>query len=352
MKGIATIIVSLGLFFLCLHGTAAIPNPFPPKERPDSLDNIITMFNKVNIFLYLGSKSAPFTIKDSLGNNFKFRPTPQTRTGVGIVTKWFGVRLGFVLPTSNENEKKYGKTTSLDFQTNIFAKKFGLDIYFLRYRGFYLENSNSYIPSWQKSDPFPRTRGLTRSTYGANFFYIFNNNDFSQKAAFQQIEWQETSAGSFLLGAYFNATRIAAEELFIDLSSYGVSTSLDLKSMYSYTGGVSLGYSHNFIIYKKLLLNLSAMVGAGYINTGSAFLSNSRPNEDRAGFGGKFSSRIALGYSRELNYFGLFFISDTYEVNLSKSENVKFIINNFYAYYGRRFDLDRIFSKPKKSINK
>ncbi len=321
------------------------------KPKRDSLhSNIITMFDKVNIFFYLGTKSAPFTIKDSSGNKFQFRPTPQTRMGIGIATKSFGIRLGFVLPTNTENERKYGKTNSLDFQTNIFAKKFGIDVYFLSYRGFYLDNPRSLIPNWRNTSPFPQTRGLTRSTYGGNFFYIFNNNDYSQKAAFQQIEWQKISAGSFLLGAYFNATKIAAEESFINLTDYGVNTSLSLESVYSYTGGVSIGYSHNFIIYKRFILSLTAMIGGGYLNTDYKYLPNTKPNETINGLGGKFSSRMALGYSRELNYFGLFYITDTYEINLSKSENVKFLITNFYVYYGRRFDLNRIMSRPRKSL--
>lgn len=319
---------------------------------PDSLkSNIITMFNKVNIFFYLGSKSAPFSITDSLGNRYRFRPTPQTRTGIGIVTKWFGIRLGFVLPTSSQNEQKYGKTSSLDFQTNIFAKSFGLDLYFLNYRGFYLENPKLFIPDWKNNQPLPHNRDLTRSTYGANFFYIFNHNSFSQKAAFQQIEWQENSSGSFILGAYFNATEIAAKETFINLSTYGINKTLELKGFYAYTGGLSLGYSHNFIIYKKLILNLSAMAGAGYLNTYYNYVPFSRPNENKIGLGGKFSSRIALGYSREKNYFGAYFISDTYDTNLSKSEDIQFLVTNVYVFYGRRFDLDKIFTKSKKQVN-
>ena len=60
---------------------------------------------------------------------------------------------------------------------------------------------------------------------------------------------------------------------------------------------------------------------------------NTRPNENLTGIGSKFSSRIALGYSREKNYFGVYFISDTYEMNLSKSENIQFLITNYYMFY-------------------
>jgi len=346
-----TIFLSGLLLILSLCATGA-PSTSIANERPDSLGpNIITMFNKVNIFFYLGSKSAPFSINDSLGNRFRFRPTPQARTGVGIVTKWFGIRLGFVLPTINQYEKKYGKTTSLDFQTNIFAKKFGLDLYFLNYKGFYLENPKAYIPTWKSSDPYPQTRGVTRSTYGANFFYIVNNTNFSQRAAFQLIEWQEANAGTLLLGSYFNATEIKSENSFLDFSTYAVDKTIDLKGIYAYTGGVSVGYSYNFMIYRKFLLNLTAMLGAGYLNVEYSYVSNSRPNEKKSGLGGKFSSRVALGYSRELNYFGIFFISDTYDTNLSKSENVQFLVTNIYMFYGHRFDLDRIFSKKKPEAN-
>lgn len=321
-------------------------------QRSDSaITNIITMFDKVNVFFYLGSKSAPFSVKDSLGSKYRFRPTSQTRTGIGIVTKWFGVRLGFVLPTTTANEKKFGRTTSLDFQSNIFAKKFGLDVYFLSYKGFYLENPKRFIPTWKSSDPYPQNRNLERSTYGANFFYIFNNGSYSQKAAFQQIEWQQYSSGSFMLGAYFNATEITGDNSLIDLSSYGVNKAPELSGIYAYTGGGSLGYSHNFIIHKQFLISISAMVGAGYLNTHYNYSSNTRPNESLAGLGGKFSSRIALAYSREQNYFGLYFISDSYEVNLSKSEDIQFLVTNVYMFYGRRFDLYKVFPKRKRLEN-
>lgn len=301
----------------------------------------------MNVFFYLGSKSAPFSLKDSSKNNFKFKPTPQTRMGVGFVNKWFAIRLGFVLPTSEENEKRYGKTTSLDFQTNIFAKTFGLDLYFLNYRGFYLENPQNFIPGWNSSKPYPNNRNAYRSTYGANFFYIFNHRNFSQKAAFQQIEWQKKSSGTFMMGAYFNVTNVYADSAFIDLQHYNVPDKLDLNGVSAITGGISAGYSHNFIMWKRLLLNLTGMVGMGYLKTSFSYNVPGKDSGERSGLGAKISTRIALGYSREKNYFGIYYITDSYEINLSEKENFLFRVNNVYLFYGRRIEWDKIFSKPK-----
>jgi len=266
--------------------------------------------------------------------------------GVGFVNKWFGIRLGFVLPTSTENERVYGKTTSLDLQTNIFAKTFGLDLYFLNYRGFYLENPHNFIPGWNTTKPYPNNRNSYRSTYGANFFYIFNSRNFSQKAAFQQIEWQKKSSGTFMMGAYFNVTNVYADSAFIDLRQYNVSDKLNLNEVSAITGGISVGYSHNFIMWKRLLLNLTGMVGMGYLKTSFSYNDQGKYSGERSGLGAKVSTRIALGYSREKNYFGIYYITDSYEISLSGKENFQFKVNNVYLFYGRRIEWDKLFSRP------
>jgi len=337
------ILVASSLLLFSSLSFGATPKNSVDVTNSDST-NIISLFKKMNVFFYLGSKSAPFSLRDSSKHNFKFAPTPQTRMGIGFVNKWFGIRLGFVLPTSSENEKLYGKTTSLDFQTNVFAKTFGLDLYFLNYKGFYLENPKDFVPSWNSSSSYPNTRNARRSTYGANFFYIFNHKDFSQKAAFQQIEWQKKSSGSFMIGTYFNVTKVDADSALIDLRAYNVVDNLDLKRIRVTTGGVSIGYSHNFIIWKKLLLNLTGMVGLGYLNTSYTYSTPDKDSGGRNGLGAKVSTRIALGYSREKNYFGIYYITDSYEINLSKKENFQFKVNNIYLFYGRRIDWEKLFA--------
>ncbi len=150
-----------------------------------------------------------------------------------------------------------------------------------------------------------------------------------------------------MMGAYFNVTNVYADSAFIDLQHYNVPDKLDLNGVSAITGGISAGYSHNFIMWKRLLLNLTGMVGMGYLKTSFSYNVPGKDSGERSGLGAKISTRIALGYSREKNYFGIYYITDSYEINLSEKENFLFRVNNVYLFYGRRIEWDKIFSKPK-----
>jgi hypothetical protein len=81
--------------------------------------------------------------------NSKFAPAAITSLGGGVNYKWFGLALAYGLPSTTENNIKYGKTRRFDAQFNIYTKRFGVDVIFQNYQGFYLENP-SVFTTWEK----------------------------------------------------------------------------------------------------------------------------------------------------------------------------------------------------------
>jgi hypothetical protein len=276
----------------------------------------------------------------------KFSPAATTSLGGGINYKWFGLALAYGLPSSEENNVKYGKTSRFDAQFNIYTKSFGVDVIFQNYNGFYLENPNSFV-TWNK-EVYPQLPSMQSASLGVGGYYFFNHKKFSYKAAYVRNTIQNKSAGSFLIGGYYSLDYAGFED-----GSYDRDTivsfipkelpqeaidSFDIKAFTSSSFGFSLGYTYTVVFLKKWFVNLSLAPGFGAKNL--KVYNSAGENNTKAGVVTRLTARLAIGY--EGKHFLLGFTSYLRTADISYNQyDIKPSTSNVKFFIAKRFKLKK-----------
>ncbi len=156
---------------------------------------------------YIESYNSKFSLRPSVNINrlslsiyggetklIDYLPNNSNNYGIDVSYDNFGFGLNNKIPGSEKNEDTRGKTDSDDYQVYYYSRKFGVDLFYQKYKGFYSKlGENSLIEGEVRSD-------MKMLNTGMNAYYIFSDN-FSLKAAFKQSENQKKTAVTFLLGA-------------------------------------------------------------------------------------------------------------------------------------------------------
>ncbi len=238
------------------------------------------------------------------------KPYGITSLGFGFNHKWLGLGVAFGLPATAEEEQKFGKTKRFDFQVHVYSKKVVIDAFSQHYRGYYFENA-AQLANWN-SPNYPQLKDMNSFALGVGGFYVFNYKKFSYKAAYVRNAVQKKSAGSFLLGGFYNSDHANAggsNSSFVpDFFSTEVRDSLPIKAYTARTGGISFGYTYTVVFFKRFFLNLSLIPGVGVKD-----LSVTKVAGEYNGVSGvgRFSARFALGYENKYFLLGLTSTSTT-----------------------------------------
>lgn len=172
-------------------------------------------------------------------NEKDYSPNNPLRLGVGFSIRNTVVNLSSsfgVFPVEND----LGKTRSVDFQIHNYGRKFLVDLFYQKYKGFYNDNSGVTL--------YPDT---SAQLIGGELTYVFNHDRFSTKAALEQTEKQLQSAGSFLLGGGAYHYKLRLEDAF----------GATKNSVNNFQLGVNAGYGYSWVISEHWLLSGMATVG-------------------------------------------------------------------------------------------
>ncbi len=105
------------------------------------------------------------------GKTAEFKPNNSASLGLGVYLFDLGLEIVFPLPLKEEKENTFGKTRATDLQLNIISRRWGADIVYQRYKGFYLSNPDIPVPS---GAPYPQRPDIVTENLGINGFYVFN----------------------------------------------------------------------------------------------------------------------------------------------------------------------------------
>ena len=300
-------------------------------ESNDPLGYIIDFKDKFYVKPLLTVRSLNLEFRDENDNidDITYSATTNAYLGLGVYLFDIGLELSFRLPNETQDPATYGETDVFDFQTNLYGRKWGCDLAYQRYSGFFLERPGDHITGWQRGDPLPQRPDLSMSNSQLNIFYIFNHNRFSYRSAFNQADMQTKSAGSFLLGVSASTFSFSADSTLIPLESRdGFTEDAIVRAARFTVLGLLPGYAYNFI-YKQFYLNLSLSVGPAHLWTRYT-------NEDRErnniGIEPILNLRSALGYNSDSFFGGISIVNhavsnqiDNLDIN-GTSGNVKFFI--------------------------
>ncbi len=329
----------LFLLFLILQSVSAQEEISKPVKF-DTL-YIRDVSDKLSVRLYGINKFNRFDIHDNnAGYTVKYSPNSSVNLGFGINYKWFGLGVAFDLPFINNDDQKYGHTNRFDAQTNIFTRSLAVDLNLQYYQGFYIENPETYDKNWTAGNPYPQRPDIITTTLGASCLYIFNHKKYSARAAFIQTDVQKKSAGSFMLGGFFSLFSLEGDSSFIPYQLKSIfDPDLLFNQLYVSDFGVAFGYTHTFVIWKRLALSLSLAPGVSFQKYNVSYLTE-RDNIKGSFASAKFLGRFSLVYNTQKSYFGFTATDDSYNGNTGKNQqnSLTYQIGAVRFFYGRRFN--------------
>jgi hypothetical protein len=316
-------------------------------QRPKKFDTRYLRDYSAYIFptVYLASFTQGVTFNTN-GQPFRtvdYQPSQPVRIGGSLFYKWLGLAFSLPLAMDPDQERRLGKTKSLDFQFNFYFRRWGLDAYYQDYRNFYINNSGGIFPNYNTDVQVQRT-DIKTFNMGANAFYVFNHKKFSYQAAFNQAERQLKSAGSFIMMGSFTRFQINADSAMVPLLNPATSNrDLFITRGLFAASGISVGYAHTFVIKKKAFFSLTLLPGIalGYMDFTNAF--GEKLTSVRGHF--RFNTRAALGFNGDRYYYGITFFSDINNIYFNEAASLNFTTANAFLFFGRRLSAEMILLK-------
>ncbi len=304
---------------LLVHAAALAQFPRLPKlpkieilQKPDldvKRQYIRDFVNWKTGRLVLSTRNLQFELRSRTQRQafLQFRPSNNLALGVAGYYRRLGLELGFKLPASDERKDRFGNSRIVDWSTTFYADQYGADVFFQRYRGYYVRNGYEADQSWRKGDPYPRYPQLAAFHLGGNVYYVFNHNRFSYRAAFTQMERQMKSAGSFLLMTSAGIMNFSNEaRAFIPPQRLAGYNNNDFRYARLYNLALAPGYGYTFV-YDRLYASASLFMGFG-LQHQRYTMNNAVENVGQVFR--KYNMRLAAGYFGEIFYGGAGFLLD------------------------------------------
>jgi hypothetical protein len=307
--------------------------------------------DKLTTRLYSSVKYTNFSIQDqSLKKAVNYNVNNKVMLGLGANYSVFGLNIAFNLPFNEKDFDQYGETEYVDLQSHLYLRKYVVDFYLQRYKGFYINNPMEILQNWIVADSFPKRPDIRIVDAGLAVQYILNSKKFSYRAAYIQNEWQKKSAGSFILGASIFYVMVKGDSSlipknieppdFADGSKYDKSTQFSL--------GANAGYTHTFVAWKKFFLVIGLSAGPAIGNTSVHQTNMNQVTKSGITLNFNALGRGSLGYNSHKFYMGVFYLNQIIGNKLPQEEVWNFVnTGNFRFNLVYRFNLKR----PIKLLN-
>lgn len=341
MKIFRYILIFLTLF-LVLSASAQKKKHKKKKRIPKNIELITSKFSLmpiyVNEYSYLHIKSREY---DNAGN-MKYKPNIIGSVGAKLTIKNFTLAYVHALPQPEE----FGKTKATNLIFNLQRRTLGLQFFWIRYKGLYLDTLDRYgiFDDMKKQgidSAFVIRPDMKLNNIGFQTNFIANKN-FSLNAAFEQTERQKKRAGSFmfLLGANYNSvSNNFGESLIIPSQQDFYPRTSNLYSLKSFSFKVAPGVGYSFVI--KKYFNISATLHAG---PNFQFKWFKLTNYDRTKFSPWLSfyygAKAAIGYNGENFMFNIVYSRSQDIIGFNKSfKDNDYDCKTNFNYYREFFKL-------------
>jgi hypothetical protein len=280
--------------------------------------------------------SAELKFQSSVSNQeVKFIPSLRGLLNVGVTdARYFGISAGLPLEKDEKDRRKEGKSKYNDFRFNFAFTRFFLQVGYVQYRGFYIENSRDADPTWHNGLPYLRESDLYKRTFYANATMIVKPQRYSLESAVGQTAHQIISGGSWLWGLAAREEKIDNPDAIIPLNiRTGFGRDQNMQSANMTSAFIKGGYGYQFNFTPAFFINAYATLGVGMKQ-----LSIRSPGENHkeTESATKIDAQLSIVNNGKKFYGGFrtFIDSATYD-----SRDMK-IDSNFYSFAifaGRRF---------------
>lgn len=268
------------------------------------------------------------------GKSLAIKPNAPSKTFLSLSYDWYGLTVASINPVSSEKEQKYGESQALDYQFRFYFKKFAAELFYQKYKGYYIDNTDEVAPGWSTNGNKRLYPDLTTEHRGLSLTYVFNPENYSMASAFDQSVRQTSSGGSWLANFSFsqhlfnNPDPLIPTEL---AGSYGEFEKVSAGNLSSLSLGA--GGAYNLVLFENYFLSGLLMINLGpqfmkYIKTDGTTSENS--------FGSQAHLKVGLGYNGPKFISGFSFAGDTATYTIEKTE-LTFQTFELGIFVGTRF---------------
>lgn len=316
-------------------GAIEVESPAPVTEDKDSVRRYYIKAFPEYFFLYpvLKQRGLNFELsKTDRSSLLTYKPNNTYSLGLGAYIFEVGVELAFAIPLKERSITKFGESKARDLQLNVLTKRWGLDAFYQRYRGFYIDDrDHTPLPD----EPFPQRADIGIRNFGVTGHYVFNPQKFSFRSAYNFSERQLYSKGSFVLFATLYTFRVAGDSSIVkgdrqvDFGSH-----VNFERLRYTTFSIAPGYTYN-LTYNNFFINATLAVGPAHHWANYDLEDNATTDFDIA-INSFVGARVALGYNGYRIFGGVSFIS---QGSTLRFDTVRFSNNNnaFKVLIGYRF---------------
>lgn len=309
----------------------------------ESNDYYLSYADALTLRGYTISKNSELEFKNSKPKESAiYRANDNFNLGIGFNYKWVGLNLAFNFPFINKDNNIYGNTKAFDLQGNFYGRKKIIDVAIQTYEGFYWKNVLSKYPDLvPKETGFPQRKDIVTNNVSASMYHVFNHQKFSYRAAFVQNERQIKSAGSWILGGYFNLFGVRGKENLtlvpVDYLASIPDSSLHTQQITSSNLGITGGYAHTFVIKEKWFISLALNLGGGLKAVNRSTINNENITTHKGG--GFVSGRFAIGHNNDRTFYGITSVTNTLNMQLEKDYALSYKYGAIRLIYARRLNI-------------
>ncbi len=264
-------------------------------------------------------------------NKLNYKSNKPYSFGLGMYLFDVALELTFAIPLNEKSKSIYGESTSRDLQINALGKKWGVDVYFQKYKGFYIVDPNKAV---LPGESYPQRADIQTRNIGLTGSYIINNKKFSFRSAYTYAERQLRSNGSFIVFGSLSGFKMVGDSAIID-ESYAAyfGSNAHIKKIKVSTLGIAPGYTYS-LIYKGFFINGTLAIGPSH--NWLYYQSEDGSEKHDIKFNAFVAARIGLGYNGDHFFGGMSFVNQSRSANF---ETVQFssTTTTFKILIGYRF---------------
>ncbi|MBX2967598.1 MAG: DUF4421 family protein [Cyclobacteriaceae bacterium] len=218
---------------------------------------------RFSLWPVLKQRSLSFAVRDRNRHlpRVNYQPNNSFLLGVGGYVFDLAVEATVAIPLNEKSKYIYGQSDVRDLQVNLLAKSFAADVYYQKYAGFYIEDKRTLIPT---GFPYPQRGDIDTRNFGINGIYVFNNRKFSLRSAFNYVDQQMRSMGSFILGGTINSFKLNADSVVLtEVSRAELGEGAAFNELRNTTISITPGYSYTFI-WRNFFVNGTFAIGPAH----------------------------------------------------------------------------------------
>ncbi len=313
---------------------------FGQKDTIQTKNNFVSYKEKLGVYIYGISKINNFELEaKDYNSSLRYGPNENFNIGLGFNYKWLGTSIAFNFGFINNDKDIYGDSKSFDSQIDIFTRKYYINTNLQAYQGYYWENPDDFIKTWSISDSALVRPDIRTFNIGSSGIYIFNNQNFSFKAVYQNTERQINSAGSWLVGAKISLFEMDSDSSIIPKSiQKHYETSVNIRGISAINLGGSFGYTYTFIVKEYIYVNMALMLGLNLQAVSMRDFSENTTDSD-AQISSNVLLRMGVGCNKPRYFYGLSLSTDSYLIKNPNDTQFSYSYGKFRIFYGRRFTI-------------